>query len=129
MTTFTLDSKDFIYFRFTSLSLTLPNQTITITMQASNLASALLTPPKLAYRICQSAIDSECTLTDTLAFTAAAPMSTITGVVDTLTSIRTATINHMPSLCVDPYSCHYLISVYNPDTTGLMRVSLKASLS
>jgi hypothetical protein len=36
---------------------------------------------------------------------------------------RTATFNHDPKNCKNPSSCHYLISVFFPDSNGPMKTS------
>jgi hypothetical protein len=55
-------------------------------------------------------------------------MATLTGIVDP-NNVRTAVINHRPQVCADPTSCHYLISAYNPDAKGPLKVTLKLTMS
>ena len=64
-TSFILDSRDYLYFHFTDFLLSLP-QNLTFSVVTRSLATGLPVLPsvRLAFRICASTLETECSLTE-----------------------------------------------------------------
>jgi hypothetical protein len=55
-------------------------------------------------------------------------LSELNSTVENLTLTRTGVINHSPQSCVNPTSCHYLISVFNPERSDVQRHTFRLNV-
>ncbi|CDW71175.1 UNKNOWN [Stylonychia lemnae] len=124
---FVLDSKDSVYFRYTSVILQ-QSAVLNITVQSF---SNLYNVPKVFYQICQSSNIDECSLSkqQQQGDKSISPLMTeLVGQVDNLKN-RYVTINHNPLMCPIPSNCIYLISVYNNDLSNPLKTTFKLTTS
>jgi hypothetical protein len=109
MYTLTVEANSYVYFRFTTSDF-IANAQLDITVKTTDGS----TPPEMAYMVCDKTARDSCSLNTEQGRggTGMTKSTTTTG------NIRTLTISHIPSMCIDSSNCHYLISVYFPTTTS-----------
>eukprot|EP00347_Sterkiella_histriomuscorum_P019514 403341342 len=121
LVTFILDSKDSVYFRYTSAQLAYPVQ-LNITLQSFNYMYGV---PRVFYTVCQSTYIEDCSLTEIQQQGQGVGISELAGVVDNTFKTRTIQFNHSPSSCIQPTNCIYLFTIFNNDLSVPMKTALK----
>ncbi|TNV87279.1 hypothetical protein FGO68_gene6976 [Halteria grandinella] len=127
LTSFNLDSKDYLSFIYTNdfLSMDQYSQNLSLFL-ATQTSLKMQSVPRQLYTVCQYANSADCFLTAQQAMSITT-MTAVNGQSDDLSKTRLSVINHQPSACPYYTSCHYLMSVFNPDSFGPIKVSLRIS--
>ena len=134
---FMMSSKEYLYFVYSNGYLPISDQDITITVTIETLF-IMQSVPRVLFRLCSYEDPESCYLTSEEAVSSSMDMTVSQGVVvgDESTTVRTrvSTISHSPASCPQSMTsstsrCHYLISLYNPNNYGPVKVSLRIDSS